>query len=205
MTGLFSFEFDSTTLFVIIGSVLTLLVQILLCSKAKKLLVKFVPMMILTVSAIVFIVCEVCSDGWDAIGFLFLFLYSVWLLLLCGLGWGLWVLTRGKEKYMKILTVALEFLCWVIIFLCFADYLQLCYDYFATYQHLQSIHASGSEYLGLLDAPILFLRTSVVAVLAYGCYKKLKVNRFQIGGMVMAVFAAGLLFVIGIVVIQACY
>ena len=89
------FELDWTTVFLIVLSVAVLFLQIWLCRKGKKLLVKLIPLGILILSTVVFHTLSVWAAGWDALGYLFFALLSAWLVVVCGIGWGIWALRKG--------------------------------------------------------------------------------------------------------------
>ncbi len=79
-----------TEYFVLILSVLTLSLQLLLCFKAKKLFSRLLPMILFAILTVVFFVLIFLSEGWDSIGFLLLAICAAALLLVCGIGWGIW-------------------------------------------------------------------------------------------------------------------
>ena len=84
-----AFEFDWTTVFVIVLSVAVLILQIWLCQKGKKRSVKLIPVGVLSVCAVVCRILSEYANGWDAFGYLFFTLLSAWLIVVCGIGWGL--------------------------------------------------------------------------------------------------------------------
>ena len=90
-------EIDFPTIVVLISVIATLILQLLLCFKAKKIFMKLIPIALLVVSTIVFCVCSVTVNGWDALGYLFFALLSFGLILVCGLGWGVWAITRKRN------------------------------------------------------------------------------------------------------------
>ena len=91
------FEFDYTTVVVLISVIVTLFLQILLCFKSKKMWVKILPAMLLVLSAIVFFICSVRIGGWDAFGYLFFAFLSIGLIFVCGIGWVIWAIVRKKN------------------------------------------------------------------------------------------------------------
>ena len=95
--GEVTFEFDATTVVVLLSAAGALLIQLLLCFKAKGTFIKFLPMLLLTVSTVVFSVCSASINGWDGLGYLFFALLSFGLILVCGIGWGLWAIARKRN------------------------------------------------------------------------------------------------------------
>ena len=75
-------------------ALLILLTQLLLCFKSKTAMLKFIPMAALLGLASVSVICAGASDGWDAVGFVMItFLIMFWLLI-CGIGWLLWLVVQ---------------------------------------------------------------------------------------------------------------
>ena len=90
-------EIDYTTIVVIVSVMATLILQLLLCFKAKKIFIKLLPIALLIVLTIVFTLCSATINGWDGLGYLFFALLSFGLILVCGLGWGAWAITRKRN------------------------------------------------------------------------------------------------------------
>ena len=91
-------EVDSTTLFVIAAVLFVFPVQLLLCFKAKKLLVKLLPPIFLTVAAIIFFAMAFVAQDCDAIGYFIFSAFSGALLIICGIAWGIWAIVVGIRK-----------------------------------------------------------------------------------------------------------
>jgi len=83
-----------TTVFAVIAAAVMLTVQLVLCFKGNKLWVRLIPVCLCAAAAVVCFVLEFLSDGWDAIGFMFLALFLTALLLVCGIGWGVWTIAQ---------------------------------------------------------------------------------------------------------------
>ena len=90
-------EIDFPTIVVFASTIATLILQLLLCFKAKKVFMKLLPIALLIVSTIVFSICSASINGWDGLGYLFFALLSFGLLLVCGLGWGVWAIIRNRS------------------------------------------------------------------------------------------------------------
>ena len=91
------FEIDFTTIVVFISAIATLILQLLLCFKAKKIFIKLLPIALLIVSTIVFSICSASINGWDGFGYLFFALLSFGLIFVCGIGWGIWAIIRNRS------------------------------------------------------------------------------------------------------------
>ena len=94
--GLFEIRTD---IFILILSVLTVIVQLFLCAKIKKLIIRLIPTIVLATVTVVFTILIFVFDGWDSVGFLLLAVWTAFLLGACGAAWALWwLLTKLKKK-----------------------------------------------------------------------------------------------------------
>ena len=84
------FEIDFPTIVVFVCAIATLILQLLLCFKAKKIFIKLLPIVLLIVSTFVFSICSASINGWDGFGYLFFALLSFGLIFVCGIGWAIW-------------------------------------------------------------------------------------------------------------------
>ena len=91
------FEIDFPTIVVLVSAIATLILQLLLCFKAKKIFIKLLPILLLIVSTIVFSICSASINGWDGFGYLFFALLSFGLIFVCGIGWGIWAIIRNRS------------------------------------------------------------------------------------------------------------
>lgn len=90
-------EIDFSTIVVFVSVIATLILQLLVCFKTKKIFIKLLPIALLMVSTIVFSICSASINGWDGLGYLFFALLSFGLILVCGLGWSVWAITRKRN------------------------------------------------------------------------------------------------------------
>lgn len=87
-------EIDFPTIVVFASVIAALILQLLLCFKVKKVFIKLLPVALLFISTIVFSVCSASINGWDGLGYLFFALLSFGLMIVCGIGWGIWAMIR---------------------------------------------------------------------------------------------------------------
>lgn len=95
--GEWHLEIDLPTIVVLISVISTLILQLLLCFKVKKIFIKLLPIVLLIVSTVVFSICSASINGWDGLGYLFFSLLSFGLILVCGLGWSVWAIIRKRN------------------------------------------------------------------------------------------------------------
>ena len=83
------------TAFVLIFSIVVLLpVQLLLCFKVKSRAIRLLPVIVLSIPTIIFTVMSVAITGWDSLGYIFLAIFTGFMLFMCSMGWGIWAITR---------------------------------------------------------------------------------------------------------------
>ena len=87
-----------TDIFVLILSVVILTVQFLFCFKVKNTIVRLIPVCLFSCLTLVFTALIFVFEGWDSLGFLLLAICSAVLLLVCGLGWGIWRLVKNRKN-----------------------------------------------------------------------------------------------------------
>ncbi len=87
-----------TDVFLFFCAVLLFLLQCFLCFRVKRRWLRLLPVSLLTCAALSFGALAFVFDGWDSIGFLFLALWALCLLVPCGLSWGTWWLIKRRRK-----------------------------------------------------------------------------------------------------------
>ena len=89
----------SLGVFIFIFSAVVLLpFQLFICFKVKKLILRLLPVIILFALALAFIICSFSASGWDAIGYIFLALFTGFMILACGIGWAVWTIYCAVKK-----------------------------------------------------------------------------------------------------------
>lgn len=74
------------------------IVQFLLCFKAKRLVLRLLPATALLAATSVFLVLTAITKGWDVIGYLLLTVYTALMLLSCGIVWGIFAIVKLIKK-----------------------------------------------------------------------------------------------------------
>lgn len=91
-------EVDLTTLIALAAFFVVLPLQFLLCFKAKNLLVRRLPSIILAVATISFFAMMSVSRDWDAVGYAIFAVFSGSLLIITGIVWGIWSIVSVVQK-----------------------------------------------------------------------------------------------------------
>lgn len=86
------------TAWVLVLTAAVLGAQLWLCFRVKHLLPRLLPAIVLAAATAVLLVLSALSRDWDALGYIFLALFTGALLLMCGVAWAVWALSRGKGK-----------------------------------------------------------------------------------------------------------
>ena len=86
-------EYKQQIFYILIGVAL-FIVQLIFCFKANRAFFKLFPTLLSLLAGIVFLICTFTAEGWNAVGFLILALYSGIALLVCGAGWIVFGVTR---------------------------------------------------------------------------------------------------------------
>lgn len=96
--GEWSFEIDYLTLAVCVSAIGALVLQLFLCFKVRGLFIKLLPIFLLILATVAFSICSAVINGWDGLGYLFLAIFSFGLLIVCGIGWGIWAIIRKSRN-----------------------------------------------------------------------------------------------------------
>ena len=72
--------------------------QLVLCFRAKKLLFKLLPTVLLAVAALAFWVLMLTARDWSALIYLIFTVFSVALLIFSGIGWSIWGISRFVKR-----------------------------------------------------------------------------------------------------------
>lgn len=92
---MFNIEFTAVVLFF---AIIILPLQTLLCFRINNILIRLLPVIILSVTTIIFTVMSLIFNGWDGIALLFIAIFSGVMLFMCGIGWGIWAIARFIEN-----------------------------------------------------------------------------------------------------------
>jgi len=91
-------DIELTTAVLIFSIVALLPIQLLLCFKVKSRAIRLLPVILLSIPTIIFTVMSVAITGWDGLGYIFLAIFTGFMLLMCGVGWGIWAISKLIKK-----------------------------------------------------------------------------------------------------------
>ncbi len=94
-------DIELTTVVLIFSIVVLLSLQLLLCFKVKSRVIRLLPVIVFSIPTIIFVVMSVASTGWDGLGYILLAIFAGFMLLMCGIGWGIWAITKLIKKLIK--------------------------------------------------------------------------------------------------------
>ena len=91
-------DIDFTLLMMIVSAVIILPVQLFLCFKVKSRIIRFIPIIALFILAVIAIIKYSNVTAWDGLFFVVVVMYEAFMLLMCGIGWGVWALVKVLKK-----------------------------------------------------------------------------------------------------------
>ena len=99
--GVFSLLEIDYSVFVIAITALTLILQIILCFKSKKTVIKLIPTVISVITTVAFIVMISLSTGWEVLGYLLLAVFSAFVSAGCILCWIIYGIIKVFKRKPK--------------------------------------------------------------------------------------------------------
>ena len=78
--------------------VILLPVQLLLCFKVRRVWIRLLPALLCCVLILFFLVIAGFFSGFDSIGYVIFAIYAACMLVVCGLGWGIWAIAHMIRK-----------------------------------------------------------------------------------------------------------
>ena len=88
-----------TALILIVSVVIVLPVQLLLCFKVRNLVIRLLPVIILSVFIGIVVIMAIAVDDLRVVGYVLLAVYAGFMLLGCLIGWGIWAIAyKIKNK-----------------------------------------------------------------------------------------------------------
>ena len=94
-------DIEISTVIAICSVLVVLPIQLLLCFKVKRISLKLVPLIILTLTTVFLFIMMRMAKDWDAIGYAILFVFSGVLALSSLLGWVIWGIVKLIKKIRR--------------------------------------------------------------------------------------------------------
>lgn len=91
-------DIELTTVVLIFSIVVLLPVQLLLCFKVKSKAIRLLPVILLSIATLFFIVMAITIPGWNGLGYVFLAIFTGFMVFMCGVAWGIWAITKLIKK-----------------------------------------------------------------------------------------------------------
>ena len=98
MFDVWSGNTELTIIALIVSVAVILPVQLLLCFKIRKNIIRLLPVMVLSVLTAVFSILAATTSGWDSLGYIVLAVFTGIMLLACGGAWGIWAIAKRMKK-----------------------------------------------------------------------------------------------------------
>ena len=95
-------EINISTIVILFAVVVCFPLQLWLCFKVKRRLVRLLPVLILAAIIVVLSIMIALSTDWDALGYLILDIFAVFLLIACAVGWLIWGVVQLIRKTKSI-------------------------------------------------------------------------------------------------------
>ena len=73
-------------------------IQLVLCFKAKRRVFRLLPVTLLSAATLFFVAQAAASTGWDSLGYAIFGIFTALMLLMCGIGWGIWAVVNFLKK-----------------------------------------------------------------------------------------------------------
>lgn len=89
---------ELTIIALIVSVAVILPVQLLLCFKIRKIVIRLLPVMVLSVLTAVLSLLAAVTSGWDSLGYIVLAVFTGIMLLVCGGAWGIWAIAKCMKK-----------------------------------------------------------------------------------------------------------
>ena len=98
MFDVWSGNTELTIIALIVSAAVILPVQLLLCFKIRKNVIRLLPVIVLSVLTAVLSLLAATTSGWDSLGYVILAVFTGLMLLACGGAWGIWAVAKRMKK-----------------------------------------------------------------------------------------------------------
>ena len=91
-------DIELTTAVLVFSIIVLLPIQLLLCFRIKSKVIRLLPIILLSIPTLIFIFMSTTTQGWDGLGYVFLAIFTGFMMLNCGVAWGIWAIIKRKQK-----------------------------------------------------------------------------------------------------------
>ena len=91
-------DIELTTAVLVFSIVVLLPIQLLLCFKVKSRAIRLLPVILLSIPTIICVMMSAAITGWDGLGYMFLAIFTGFMMLMCGVGWVIWTISKLIKK-----------------------------------------------------------------------------------------------------------
>ena len=91
-------DIELTTAVLVFSIVVLLPIQLLLCFKVKSRAIRLLPVILLSIPTIISVMMSAAITGWDGLGYMFLAIFTGFMMLMCGVGWVIWTISKLIKK-----------------------------------------------------------------------------------------------------------
>ncbi len=95
-------EQNLTILMIMFSAIVVLPVQLLFCFKGKTRAVRFIPIILFSVLLIAAIIMYFMASGWNGLFYIVGAIYAVFMLIVCGIGWGIRAIVNMIKNRLTI-------------------------------------------------------------------------------------------------------
>lgn len=89
---------DLSTAALLFSVFVLLPIQLWLCFKVRSRILRLLPAIVFAVLTVALYSSAITASGWDGLAFIVLAILAGFMLLVCGLGWAIWAITRAVKK-----------------------------------------------------------------------------------------------------------
>ena len=98
MFDIWTGDIELTRAVLIFSIIVFLPIQLLLCIRVKSKVIRLLPIILLSILVLIFIFMSITIQGWDGLGYVFLAIFTGFMMLICGVAWGIWAIIKRKQK-----------------------------------------------------------------------------------------------------------
>ena len=91
-------DIELTTAVLIFSIIVLLPAQLLLCFRVKSKIIRLLPIILFAILTLIFIIMATTAQGWDGLGYMVLAIFTGFMMLICGVAWGIGAIIKHTQK-----------------------------------------------------------------------------------------------------------